>query len=166
MRVRPEPLLVLALLLAGCDRIGWGPSETRAGWRLPGPSVAERVRDWSFTDAIDQAQLETRAWWGWHSVTVWTVAIEGRLFIATDFRPRPKRWVANVDANPRARIGLRGKIYPVRLSRVTDPALWDRVTSRYSEKYARELASYGDVLDFPKPGEPRSGDVFELVSAP
>jgi hypothetical protein len=166
MRFAAVPLLALALLLSGCDRVGWSPSETRAGWRLPGPSETRPVTDWSFTDSINQAQLETRAWWGWHSVTVWTVSIDGRLFIATDFRARPKRWVANVDADPRARIGLGGKIYPVRLSRVTDPVLWDRITSRYPEKYARELAAYGEVLDFPKPGEPRTGDVFELVSAP
>ncbi len=166
MRMRPEPLLVLALLLAGCDRIGWNPSETRAGWRLSGQTVATPVADWSFSDAIPQAQLETKAWWGWHSVTVWTVSLDGRLFVATDFRPRPKRWVANLDADPHGRIGLAGKLYPVRASRVTDPALWDRVTQRYPEKYAQDLAAYGDKLDFPKPGEPRAGDLFELVSAP
>ena len=90
----------------------------------------------------------------------------GRLFVATDYRPRPKRWVANLDANPRARIGLAGKVYPVTVSRVTDPTTWDRITARYPEKYAKDFAAYGDKLDFPRPGEPRTGDVFELVSAP
>ena len=39
---------------------------------------------------------------------------DSRLFIATDYRPRPKRWVANLDADPNARIGLAGKLYRVR----------------------------------------------------
>jgi len=166
MRVRLQLVLVLALAVAGCDRIGLNPNKTRAGWRLTGQSVDAPVRDWSFSESIPQAQLETKAWWGWHSVTVWCVTVDGRLFIATDYRPRPKRWVANLDADPKARIGLAGKLYRVRASRVSDPALWDRVTSRYFEKYARDFAEYGDELDFPKPGEPRAGDVFELVSGP
>jgi hypothetical protein len=150
-----------ALLLFACGEVGCNPRGVDAGWRLRGSEVAEPVSDWSFTDAVKESFLETRAWWGWHSVTVWVVCVDGRLFVATDNRGRPKRWVANLDRDPRARLAIDGRVYPLRARRVTDPALWDRVTAAYPEKYAAEI---GDYVDFPKPGERDVGEVFELSS--
>src|SRR5262245_23686334 len=130
MRIRLQLVLVLALAAAGCDRVGLNPNETRAGWRLTGQSVDAPVRDWSFTESIPKTQLETKAWWGWHSVTVWCVTVDGRLFIATDYRPRPKRWVANLDADPSPSTATSSTSRSrARTSPGSDPALWDRVTS-------------------------------------
>jgi hypothetical protein len=158
-------LRTLAALACGfcfaCGDLGCNPRDVRAGLRLSGEEVAEPIADWSFTDAAKEAFLETRAWWGRHSVTVWLVSVDGRLFVAGDNRGTRKRWVANLDRDPRARLAIGGRVYPLRARRVTDPVLWDRVTARYPVKYAAEL---GDYVDFPKPGERDRGEVFELYS--
>jgi hypothetical protein len=152
-----------ALLALACADVGCNPEGVRAGAWLRGAEARELVADWSFTRDAKEAFLETRAWWGRHSVTVWVVDVDGRLFVANDNRTRPKRWVANLDRDRRARIAIAGRVYPVRAQRVVDPALWDRVTARYPVKYAAEI---GDYVDFPKPGERDTGEVFELRSEP
>jgi hypothetical protein len=155
------PLVLAVTLSLSCSSIGCNPEGVETGWRLRGSEVDDPVSDWSFTDATQEAWLETRTWWGWHSVTVWVVCVEGRLFVATDNRGLRKRWVANLEGDPHARIGIEGRVYPVLARRVVEHALWDRVTAAYPVKYA---AAIGDYVDFPKPGAYGVGEVFELSS--
>lgn len=151
--------LALALVsLASCGPCGRAPDGTRPGWRLPAAEVDAAVEDWSFTTAVEEIFLETGAPWGWHSVTIWCVAVDGRLFIATDSR-REKRWVQELAGRSDVRIGIDGRVYPVRAREVRERELWNAVVGAYARKYP-ELESY----DFPVRDDVSSGHIFELSS--
>jgi hypothetical protein len=158
-------VLVMALAASSCaaDRPG-SDAETLAprgptpGRRLPWPE-ASSVSDWAFAAGEDEIALETQGRRGRHSVTVWSVVVDGRLYVATDGRGR-KRWVTQIDGNPDARVGIRGKTYAVRARPVRDQKQWDAVMRAYAQKYGGQLARY----EFPKAGDLRSGHVFELAS--
>ena len=58
-----------------------------------------------------------------------------------------------------ARIGIGGRVYPVRARKVREPELWNAIVEAYASKYP-ELARY----DFPVRDDVSSGHVFELSS--
>lgn len=159
-------LLAVVLSAAGCQAADapdapLAPKGVTPGRRLPWPEETKPVGDWSFAAGEQEIAIETRGANGRSSVTVWCVVVDGKLYVATDSRSR-KRWVAQIERNPSARVGIAGRTYPVRARRVQKPEEWDAVMAAYGRKYAGQIARY----DFPKAGDMASGRVFELASAP
>jgi hypothetical protein len=164
----PATLLLLALTAPGVACGGGDVPEILApkgdthGRRLPWPEATRPGGDWSFVAPEQEMALETKGSRGFYSVTVWSVVVGGKLYVATDDGRERKRWVANVDRDPEARIGVRERTYPVRVRPVRAPDEWDTVMSAFRDKYRGQVTKY----DFPRVGDTSSGRVFELVSRP
>lgn len=124
------------------------PSGERPGLWLSGEVDRQPVGDWSFTDGIEEIQIETRTRYGLpHSVTIWCVAIEGALYVGAsspDF-PKERFWVRNVRRDPDVRLRIDGRIYERRLELVEDPARTDFVDRAFGRKY------HYDVEEDPEP---------------
>lgn len=124
---------VLALLLlSGCGP--WGPLGVVPGGPLCCEVVKEPVRDWSFSDAYPLIAIETRDRFFRHSVTALCVSAGGKLYLMAR-RGGEKRWVRNVMADPRARLRIGGRIYPVRITRLTEPLPGEPVARAFLRKY-------------------------------
>src|SRR5262245_3506846 len=78
-------LLVVALIaLAVLRVVGLNPKAQRAGLWLSGDAVTAPVNDWSFTDSIQEIQVQTHSWYGLpHSVTTQCASVNGTLYIAS-----------------------------------------------------------------------------------
>ena len=138
MRPTRFPALLLALslvwlmagVLAGCIP----PSDRRPGLWLSGEETPF-PDDWRFTDAHPEIALEVRAPLGWrHSVTIWCVAPDGKLYVAAR-NPDEKNWPSWVAARPQVRLLIDGALYEAVLERLEDPALIARVGAVYATKY-------------------------------
>ena len=138
------------LALAACGPVGPIP-----GGKLEGEVVAEPVDDWSFTNPHETIQLETRLE-DPHSVTVWCVAQEGRLYIPSR-HPEKKRWVQHVAEDARVRVRVADRIYPASIARVTDRAELEAVVPLLIRKYE---------LDPPDAEEEKDVWVFRVESRP
>jgi len=157
-------------ILPGCDRhepatvpgSDLAPRGPEPGRRLPWPEVAEPVRDWSFASDEEEIAIETNGMGGQHSVTVWCVVLEGRLYLATDDSVERKRWVRHLDRDAQARVGIREHTYRVRARPVSEAAEWDAVMAVFARKYGQSIGKY----DFPRAGDVSRGRVFELQSRP
>lgn len=168
VRRRALRLLALVVLVGACDPGASqrsdeprAPVGVRPGTRLPFPEVSAPVTDWSFASTEEEIALETPdGRGGYRSVTVWCVAVDGRLYIATDSSTRPKRWVRELEQGFVARVGIAGRAYPVKARHVTDAGEWDAVVAAYARKYARQIARY----DFPRAGDLTRGRIYELAS--
>jgi hypothetical protein len=126
--------LCLPLLLACLD-----PSDRRPGTWLSGEVATELPGDWSFTDAQKEIAIEVATPYLLpHSVTIWCASLDGALYVgARD--PATKRWPAWVDRDPKVRLGIGGKVYPVLLAPLderADAALLGRLRAAYAGKYA------------------------------
>ena len=111
--------VLVLLVFAGCGPIGPIP-----GGALSGEVVSEPVADWSFTDQVENAQLETRPD-DPHSVNTWFAGVGPRLYVPTSMILGPKHpdgrsWVAHVSEDDRVRIRLGDAIYERRAVRVAD----------------------------------------------
>ena len=136
------------------------PQGVTAGLRLPWKEVPDKISDWSFASDEEEIALETSAPRGRHSVTVWCVVVDGKLYVATDGSKVVKRWVQQLDRDPNARVGIRQRTYPVRVRRVLKPEQWDAVLAAYARKYGPRFHQY----DFPKVGDTSQGRIYELES--
>ena len=92
-------------LLVGCGPIGPIPGGALSG--KPGPTD---VKDWSFADEVENAQLETRPD-DPHSVNCWFAPVAEDLYVPTSMilgpkEPELRSWVAHVAEDPRVRIRL------------------------------------------------------------
>ena len=124
--------LFLSLILtsiAGCGR----PFVLLPGGALEGPT-ADTPGDWSFTDAVDTVQLETRAA-DPYSVNIWVIALSDHLYVhAGDNR---SAWVVNLEADPNVRLRVGESIYELAASRVEGQEEFDRFSDAYEKKYGR-----------------------------
>jgi hypothetical protein len=136
------------------------PGVMRPGWRLSGPEVAAAVGDWSFADSLRELELEARAPWGWHSVRLWFAVADGRLYVAVYQKDASLRWARLLQRDPRARIRLEGKLYPVVASSVHDSATWEAALEAMQAKYRNKLSPY----EYPRSDDTSVGYVFELRS--
>lgn len=121
--------LILTASIAGCG----GPFVLLPGGALEGPT-AEVPVDWSFTDAVDTVQLETRAA-DPYSVNIWVIALSDHLYVhAGDNR---SAWVENLEADPNVRLCVGESIYELAASRVEGQEEFDRFSDAYEKKYGR-----------------------------
>src|SRR4029453_3091057 len=130
--------LTLAAPIAGCSR----PFLLLPGGALEGPAAA--IPDsWSFTDAVQTVQLETRPT-DPYSVNIWVIAVAENLYVHAG--ANRSTWVENLEADPNLRLRVNGSIYELAASRVVDQAEFDRFSDAYERKYGRR---------------PRNGNVAE-----
>lgn len=126
----------IGLALVGAAFVACEPIGPIAGGRLSGEAVTGPVDDWSFADPEPTIQIETRPD-DPHSVTVWCVAHEGRLYVPSR-HPERKRWVKNVLEDPRVRVRVGGRLYEGVAVRVTDAAEIEGVVPALLRKYEIE----------------------------
>lgn len=112
--------LSVALLLAACGPLGPFP-----GGRLSGDLEREPVTDWSFLDAHETVQLETRPD-DPYSLNIWIARHGGEAYISTSLilgeeNPAERAWVQHVTEDPRVRLRIGGTLYERRAVRVVDP---------------------------------------------
>jgi len=125
VRRAARALLVLALL--ACAFLAWarllhpGPLGPIPGGALAGEPAAAPPADWSFANREDYLLVESRAFTLPWSGRVWFLAHHGRLhlllpgFFGDDLKRR-------VDADPRLRVEIDGKVYEQVAAPVTDDA--------------------------------------------
>ena len=122
----------LGISSGGCRQ----PSHTQTGFRLEGKLSTAPVRNWSFTDEIDEVFLETTPWYLVpHSTTIWCASLEGRLFVGSSRDRGKKRWEQNAERNPDGRLRVLGKVYDVTIRPVEDDATALALDAAFATKY-------------------------------
>ncbi len=111
--------------------LGCGPTLLLPGGELSG-AVEANPADWSFSDDISTIQLETRPT-DPYSVNIWAVGIGDRLYVHAG--ANRSRWVENILVDPRVRVRVAGKLYPLSAVRVEDPAEFATFADAYKKKY-------------------------------
>jgi len=127
MRSRPELLLALAL---GCGPLVMIPGGELSGTPKPVPA------DWSFSDAVETVQLETRPA-DPYSVNVWGVGMGSRFYVVA--ADPDTRWAAHVAEDPRVRLRVGEDLYELRAVRAEDPAELDAFVASLQKKYDYEV---------------------------
>ena len=129
-------LLLVPLLMA------IGPCGRLPGGSLLGDDEATRVTDWSFTNGIGLCALEVNPA-GPHSVTLNCMSWADRLFVSCS-QCDGKTWSTYALHDARGRIEIGARIYPVNLSRVTDPALLDSAWTARATKLGNDPSARPD----------------------
>ncbi len=118
------------------------PSDRRPGLGLRGEVVREAVSDWSFSDADELVELETRApWFLPHSVTVVCASTGANLYVPSVYAPGDggfpagRAWNRNIVRDPHVRIRILGKLYERRAALVTDEAERAAAFAAFAAKY-------------------------------
>jgi hypothetical protein len=153
---------LLLALAAGCGPQGplgilpggplWGSAE-------PGPP------DWAEAGRSLTVSLETRRGWLVHSVTVICVEHDGFLYVPSRNAP-DKRWVRNVLADPRVRVGVGGRVFEGVAGRVVDAAALEPVARKLLRKYYGLEVERARVLVGPPAPEEQRADVWMFRIGP
>lgn len=119
----------IALLLAPRDG-PWGPIP---GGRLRGDDLPcpEDARPFA---SVREVELEL-APEAPRSVRIWSVVVDGTLFVPGDFLTPFKRWPAQVVDDPRVRIRIDGQIFRCRARRVDDAPTIEALRRAAARKY-------------------------------
>jgi hypothetical protein len=126
-------LLVLVPLVLGA-----GPCGPIPGGRIDGQETAVPA-SWSFTDAISTIQVETRPD-DPYSVTTWCFTDGTTLYLGARAAER-KPWVQYVTEDPRVRLRIDDRVYPMAVTRLTDDAELRRLIPLMRAKY--RMARWG-----------------------
>lgn len=128
-----KPALLFAFsciaALAACSN----PFLLSSGGALEGKTVAV-PDDWSFTDAVDTIQFETRPA-DPYSVNLWVIALGEHLYVHAG--ANRSTWVENIDADPNVRLRVNDSIYELAATRVEGQEEFDRFSDAYEKKYGR-----------------------------
>jgi len=104
------------------------------GFILRGEVQREPVQDWRFANDVSLCQIQINAGWFPHSVNLNCMATPaGDLFLSCSAGTR-KYWCQHVGADHLGRLRLNGRVYPVVLNRVTNPATLDAAWAARVEK--------------------------------
>lgn len=124
------------------------PKDRRPGLHIGGEVVSEAVDDWSFSDEFEEIYLETQTWYMIpHSVTTVCAAQGEKLYVPTIYFEGgawpDKFWNSNVEADPRVRLKMGGKIYERDAVVIKDPAEVQLAIQALAAKYPfwRDLVS-------------------------
>ncbi len=126
--MRQAVLLAFSALVLACGPMGPFP-----GGRLSGNVAAEVPDDWSFADAQDTVQLETRPS-APYSVNLWGCGIGDSFYLASG-GGGDARWVEYIVEDPNVRLRVGDTIYELRAVRVEDDAESVRFVEALSRKY-------------------------------
>ena len=153
--------VLLVSLATACS----SPFLVTSGGALRDPVVSEPVEDWSVTNSVDTFLLETRPD-DPYSVIVNGVGAGDDFYIASQGWRRvmggsdKARWLAYIEADPRVRLGVEGRVYELRAVRIQDEDELARVQQLFRAKYGEEAESWGFWLSEEPPWvyrlEPRS----------
>jgi hypothetical protein len=146
-------VLGLAVLFGGAGPIGPFPGGALWG------EMREPAKDWSFTDAIAEIQLQTHVGALPWSVTTWVMSSEGELFIGAGNCDRV--WTHRVKEDPDVRIRVAGDVYEMRVSQETGRALGARLAPVILAKYSGVAVDTANFVEGEQRGcifrvEPRS----------
>ena len=103
--------------------------------------MSEPVTDWSFTNSLDDVplcQIEVNAGLLPHSINLNCMSADGELYLSCASCDG-KRWSTAVINNPAARLRAAGRVYPVTVTRVEDPATLDRAWIARASKLGRPI---------------------------
>jgi hypothetical protein len=114
-------------MLVACDPLVMIP-----GGRLSGP-VVPPPENWSFTDAIDTVQLETRPA-DPYSVNVWCIAVDDDLFVIAG-SGLETTWAQHIASDDRVRLRVAESIYELRAIPDNGTATREAVLLAVQEKY-------------------------------
>jgi hypothetical protein len=134
----------LVLLLVVLSITGFGPHGNTPGLWLKGDLVTTPVTDWSFTDKIETANVQTRTWYLIpHSVTTYCASYNGQLYLTSIYRagltyPHGRSWNEDVARDPHVRIKLGDQLYDRTVTLVTDPAEREGVLAAKRKKYPQQ----------------------------
>ena len=128
-RLAPLLALVSIALVAGCG----GPVLLLPGGALEGQAAAT-PDSWSFTDAVDTVQLETRPA-DPYSVNIWVTAAGEDLYLHAG--ANRSTWVENIEADPNVRLRVEDSIYELAAARVEAQPEFDLFSDAYEKKYGR-----------------------------
>ncbi len=120
----------LAFALLGCD-----PQDRRVGLWLVGDVAETFPDDWSFIDDHREIAIQVATpYFIAHSVTIWCVQVDGRLFIAAG-NAATKNWPGWVDDDPNVRLKIGEDVYEARLTDLVEPEAIQPVQEAYALKY-------------------------------
>ena len=143
--MRGAALTTLLLVLAGLVAAGfltwflYCPCERTSGGYLLGEEASEPVTDWSFANdmaAVRLCQIQVDAGLLPHSINLNCMADNGELYLSCSGCDG-KRWSTAVLDNPQARLRAGSVVYPVTVTRVTDPETLDRAWVARAAKLGR-----------------------------
>ncbi len=126
-----RPVLLCALALTASIAACSGPCLLLSGGTLAGRGVAVPA-SWSFTEAVDTVQLETRPG-DPYSVNIWVVALAEHLYVHAG--ANRSTWVENLEADPNVRLRIDDSIYELAATRVDSQQEFDRFSAAYEQKY-------------------------------
>jgi hypothetical protein len=141
------------------------PCNRMPGLVLLGDVQETPVTDWSFVNDIPLCQIQIYAGFIPHAVNLNCMATpNGDLFLSCSICSQ-KYWAARVGPNEPGRLRLNGRVYPVVLNRVKDPAVLDQAWAARVKK----LQVHGEPPYNPAPPpdakRPESWWSFQLRSA-
>jgi hypothetical protein len=143
--MRGAALTTLLLVLAGLVVAGfltwflYCPCERTSGGYLLGGEAIEPVTDWSFANdmaSVPLCQIQVDAGLLPHSINLNCMADSGELYLSCSGCDG-KRWSTAVLDIPRARLRAGSVVYPVNVTRVTDPETLDRAWVARAAKLGR-----------------------------
>jgi hypothetical protein len=120
-------LLCLLLGAIGCSR----PWLLLPGGALDGES-APVPDDWAFSDAVSTIQIETRPE-DPYSVNIWVVSLDDALYLHAG--ANRATWIEHLEADPRLRARIDGRLFDLRATRVVSPEEFARFADAYDTKY-------------------------------
>jgi hypothetical protein len=129
MRRTIPRFVLLALLPVG---VACGPLWMLPGGRLSG-EVSPTPSDWSFSEAVETVQLETRPE-DPYSVNVWGAGIGDRFYLASG-KGGDARWAQYIDEDPEVRLRVGSTLYELRAVRVEAEAERERFLAALERKY-------------------------------
>lgn len=132
-------LVLFALLLAlggFAAYLFYCPCERIPGGWLLGDEVGQPVADWSFANDVPLCQVQVDRGLLPHSVNLNCMASNGELYLSCADCDG-KTWSTAALRNPDARLRVGERVYPVRLTRVQDPAVLDEAWRARAVKTGR-----------------------------
>jgi hypothetical protein len=126
-----NPRLLVALVLTASIAACGGPCLLLSGRALEGRAAAI-PESWSFTEAVDTVQLETRPS-DPYSVNIWAIALGQHLYVHAG--TNRSTWVENIEADPNVRLRANDSIYELQATRVDAQEEFDRFSDAYEKKY-------------------------------
>lgn len=145
IRVHGGVLVTGLLVLAAIAVVGfltwffYCPCERTSGGYLMGDEAQAPVDDWSFANdmaTVPLCQIQVDAGLLPHSINLNCMADSGELYLSCASCDG-KRWSTAVLENPEVRLRAAGIVYPVTVTRVTDPATLDRAWVARAAKRGR-----------------------------
>ena len=135
------------------------------GLWLMGDPVTTPVTDWSFTDAVQTVQIETRTWYFIpHFVRTFVARDDAQLYLFSEyFAPAPGQpdlrdhfpearfWNRMVVRDPRIRVKIGNRLFNMRAYPVTDPSRNAAARQAFLSKYA----DVGKQQELPESRRPR-----------